>query len=61
MRPISYSTYKEYAKKYKINLTNKSLVDGVYKYSKKSMKQLQQEIYDFEKQNENIRDGLYFI
>lgn len=59
-RPIAYLTYKEFAKKYKIKLFNKKKVNGVYKYSRKSMKQLQKEIYAYEKNNDDVKVGLYF-
>ena len=49
--PISYMTYKQFAKKYKIKLSKNKI--------KKSLKQLSDEIYDFEKMNK-ITDGLYF-
>ncbi len=55
MRPISYTTYKAYAKKYKIKL---SYINSLGKRQKKSMAELAQEIYDFE--NENKITGLYF-
>lgn len=55
MRPISYTTYKAYAKKYKIKLT---YVNSLGKRQRKSMAELAQEIYDFE--NENNLKGLYF-
>jgi len=56
MRIISYKTYKQFAKKYKIKLTK--VIDG--KRIKKSFYDFQQEIYKFEDEN-NIKNGLYFI
>lgn len=55
-RVISYETYKQFAKKYKIRLT-KNVND---KRVLKTMKQLQKEIYTHEKNDPKIKKGLYF-
>lgn len=55
MRPISYETYKTFAKLYKIKLSK--VVDGIR--IKKPMSELQKEIYTYEKYNK-IKNGLYF-
>ena len=55
MRVISYETYQEFAKRYKIPLLNKK------KKKPKSMKQLSKEIYEYEKTHDDITNGLYFI
>jgi len=55
MRVISYDTYKQFAKQYKIRLSK--VVNG--KRIKKPMSELQHEIYNYEKNN-NINKGLYF-
>ena len=55
-RVISYETYKQFAKKYKIRLT-KNVND---KRVLKTMKQLQKEIYNHEKNTTKIKKGLYF-
>ena len=52
-RTISIKTYRDFAKRYKIKITK----NGKYK----TMKQLQTEIYNHEKNDESIIDGLYFI
>jgi hypothetical protein len=54
-RPIARKTYQEFAKKYGINLTKPHKTYRKYK----TFKELQQEIYDYENNN-NINDGLYF-
>ena len=58
MRPISYSTYKQYAKQYKIKLSE-------FKNNKRKLKNIQQlshEIYKYESDNvKNIKtDMLYY-
>lgn len=50
--PVSYKTYKMFAKRYKIKLSKNGKL--------KTMKQLAKEIYDYEKNHDNIDDGLYF-
>ena len=55
-RVISYETYKQYAKKYKIRLT-KNINN---KRVRKTMKQLQKEIYNYETNNPKIKKGLYY-
>ena len=55
MRAIGYTTYKEYAKRYKIPLSY--LCDNGKRY-KKSMSELSTEIYEFETRN-NLK-GLYY-
>ena len=47
---ISYLTYRRFAIKYKIKLSKNN--------KKKTMKQLSNEIYNYEKNN-NIKNGLY--
>lgn len=59
-RIIGYQTYKEYCKRYNIPLSNKKIVNDETKYSKKSMTQLMNEIYDYERKHTEINDGLYF-
>ena len=54
MRVISFETYQEFAKRYKIPLLNK-------KKKPKSMKQLSKEIYEYEQTHNDIINGLYFI
>ena len=49
---MSYKTYKMFAKRYKIKLSKKGKL--------KTMKQLANEIYDYEKNHDNIDDGLFF-
>ena len=58
-RLIGYSTYKYYAKKYKIKLSKMKKGKRVLK----SMKQLQKEIFKYENANKNIINDemLYFI
>jgi len=51
-RPISYLTYKMFAKRYKIKLSRNG--------KKKTITQLAKEIYNHELTNENIINGLYF-
>ena len=48
-RPISYLTYKQFAKEYRIKLS--SIINGKRKL--KTMKQLANEIYKFETDNMN--------
>jgi hypothetical protein len=55
-RVISYSTYKEYAKKYKIPLS----IKVHNKYVKKSIEQLSHEIHDYETKHTEIKKGLYY-
>jgi len=51
-RPVSYLTYKMFAKRYKIKLS---------RYGKrKNMGELAEEIYNHELKNEHITNGLYF-
>ena len=52
---VAYESNKMFAKKYCINLTY--VVNG--KRKKKSLKQFQREIYDYEERN-NITNGMYF-
>ena len=59
-RIITYQTYKDYCKKYKIPLSNKKIVNGEIKYSKKSLLQLQKDIYKYENEHDDILNGLYF-
>ena len=51
---VSYQTYQQYAKKYKINVTY--ICDG--KRKRKSFEMLQKEIRDYETTNK-VRSGLY--
>jgi hypothetical protein len=51
MRLVSYKTYREFAKKYKIKLSKKGI--------KKTFDELSQEIYNYEVKN-NVTKGLYF-
>ena len=55
-RVISYETYKQYAKKYKIRLTKNINGERV----RKTIKQLQKEIYDHETNSPKIKKGLYY-
>jgi hypothetical protein len=55
-RAISYETYKQYAKRYKIPLSNK--INGRYK--RKNIRQLSEEIYAFETAHEDLTDCLYY-
>jgi len=48
-RCISYETYVTFCKKYKL------------KHKDKTMAEMQRAIYKYEKRNEGITDGLYFI
>jgi hypothetical protein len=59
-RIISAQTYKTYAKKYNIRLSVKLIIDGKTKYYKKSLLELQNEIYKFESLNDDLKDCLYF-
>lgn len=52
-RIISYQTYKDFAERYSISLFNRN-------GTKKDMKKLQKEIYEYEKKNIN-RNGLYIL
>ena len=54
MRPIGYLTYKHFAKKYNIKLTDKN-------NKPKPMKQLSAEIYSYETKNKFVRKGLYYF
>lgn len=55
---VGYQTYKKYAKKYGIILTNeKRTCYGTRKL--KTMKELSQEIFHYEKVM-GVKDGLYF-
>jgi hypothetical protein len=61
-RAISYQTYKTYAKKYNIplfKLKYNPLTSETTKI-KKTLKELQKEIYKFESINVNLIDCLYF-
>ena len=51
---VSYQTYRQYAKNYKINITY--VIDG--KRKRKSIKMLQKEIRDYETTHK-VRSGLY--
>ena len=55
---VGYNTYKTFAKIYKIPLTTMKNNKRV----KKSIRQLQKEIYDFEEANKHFiqNNGLYF-
>ena len=52
-RTISIKTYRDFAKRYGIKISK----NGKYK----TMKQLQIEIYNHEKNDESIDNGLYFF
>ena len=52
LNPVSYKTYQMFAKRYKIKLSKNGKL--------KTMKQLSKEIYDYEKNHDNIYYGLYF-
>jgi hypothetical protein len=61
-RAISYQTYKAYAKRYGIplfKLKYNALTSETTKI-KKTLIQLQKEIYKFESLNDNLIDCLYF-
>ncbi len=57
---VSSETYKMFAKRYKIALSY-GIANPNYnmRYEKKTLAQLKNEIYQYEKQN-NIVNGLYF-
>ena len=59
-RILSYQTYKAYCQKYNIPLSTKKIVDGKTKYNKKSLLQLQKEIYKYENEHDDLIDCLYF-
>ena len=50
-RPIGYNTYKTFAVKYGINISNKNRL--------KTMNELSRLIYNYETRN-NIKNGLYY-
>ena len=50
-RPIGYGTYKKFAEKYNINISNKNRL--------KTMNELSRLIYNYETRN-NIKNGLYY-
>jgi len=52
---VAYETYKQFAKKYKISLSE--VVDG--KRRKKNTLLLSNQIKEFEKKNK-VKDGLYY-
>jgi glutamate formiminotransferase len=58
--PVAYETYKMFAKRYGIRIHNKEIINDKSKYTKKTMKQLSEEIKHFEKTNK-ISNGLYYI
>ena len=53
---VAHSTYKRFAKKYKIPASYRD-INGERKL--KTMKELRSEIYEHESRN-NVSDGLYF-
>ena len=55
-RIISRSTYKNFMKKYSLKLMTKK--HNHYKY--KTMQEMQQEIYEYETNNNDVKNGLYF-
>ena len=56
---VSGETYKMFAKRYKIALSYRIANPNYMRYEKKTLAQLKNEIYQYEKQN-NIVNGLYF-
>ena len=56
-RIISRKTYKTFMKKYKIPLMIKKNNQYIYK----TMLQMSEEIYDYEKNNDFITSGLYYF
>ena len=57
-RIISRSTYKNFMKKYSLKLMTKKYNE--YKYKYKTMQQMQKEIYEYETNNNDVKNGLYF-
>ena len=53
---VSYLTYKRFAKKYKIPVSYR---DTLGERKLKTMKELRNDIYEYESRN-NVIDGLYF-
>ena len=58
-RIISYKTYCEFAGKYKIPVTKLIVVNNKTVRVRKTFKELQQDISDYEKNHKEINNGLY--
>ena len=58
-RAIAKETYKMFMKKYSLQLMIKDKDN--YKYKYKSMKQMSKEIYNYETNDKDIKEGLYYF
>jgi len=56
-RSIARQTYVKFMKRYKLKIMKR--VDNKYKY--KTMVEMSKEIYNYETNNDNVMEGLYYV